>query len=80
MTTSEIDTGARCEAHVGEVFPPRCADCADLQAAHPLMIPACGYIPGSACADHPDYPLPCARCAREVGTTTTNELVEEITK
>jgi len=22
-----MDAGVRCEAHVGEVFPPRCADC-----------------------------------------------------
>lgn len=66
MMTSEIDTGARCEAHVGEVFPPRCAECIALQVAHPLMqVPACGYIPGSECGEHPNYPLPCARCARE---------------
>jgi len=22
-----MDIGARCDEHVGEVFPPRCADC-----------------------------------------------------
>ncbi|WP_434316379.1 hypothetical protein [Leifsonia sp. P73] len=27
MTIHEPDTGARCETHVGEAFPPRCADC-----------------------------------------------------
>ena len=27
MTIHESDTGARCEAHVGEAFPPRCAEC-----------------------------------------------------
>lgn len=26
-----MDIGARCEVHVGEVFPPRCADCERLQ-------------------------------------------------
>ena len=24
---TEIDQGARCDRHVGEVFAPRCADC-----------------------------------------------------
>lgn len=23
----DLDHGARCAAHVGEVFPPRCSDC-----------------------------------------------------
>lgn len=22
-----MDTGVRCDAHVGEIFPPRCFDC-----------------------------------------------------
>lgn len=67
MTTSEIDTGARCEAHAGDAWPDRrCADCADLQAAHPTtQAPACGYIPGSECPRHTGYPMPCPRCARD---------------
>jgi hypothetical protein len=24
---TEIDHGARCDRHVGEVFPPRCTEC-----------------------------------------------------
>jgi hypothetical protein len=27
MSDREIDHGARCDNHVGEVFPPRCAEC-----------------------------------------------------
>ena len=27
VTEHEIDTGIRCGEHVGEVFPPRCAEC-----------------------------------------------------
>jgi hypothetical protein len=26
-----LDMGVRCEAHVGEVFPPRCGDCVNEQ-------------------------------------------------
>ncbi len=26
-TMGELDDGARCDEHVGEVFPPRCARC-----------------------------------------------------
>ncbi|RFA12644.1 hypothetical protein B7R21_09870 [Subtercola boreus] len=31
-----IDIGARCEAHVGEVYPPRCAECAAAASVSPL--------------------------------------------
>lgn len=63
-----IDTGARCEAHAGEVFPPRCADCEELHngpAAENQAAPACGFVPGSNCPIHTDYPLPCLRCQRD---------------
>lgn len=67
---SEIDFGERCDDHVGEVFPPRCADCAAL--SHPLAIEA--HIPPAAlpvarttdeCPTHANYAEPCARCARD---------------
>lgn len=28
--TDFVDGGRRCSSHVGEVFPPRCAECARL--------------------------------------------------
>lgn len=30
--TDFVDAGARCSEHVGEVFPPRCAECTAAQA------------------------------------------------
>lgn len=60
-----IDTGERCEAHVGEVFPPRCNDCETERAtAHP-QVPRCGYFPGTECPSHRERPLPCDRCAED---------------
>lgn len=64
MTTSEIDTGARCEAHVGEVFPPRCVAC-DAERSTGRPVPRSGYFPGAECAAHAGYPVPCPRCARD---------------
>lgn len=58
----EIDHGARCDSHVGEVFRVRCADCdqADIEAT-----PApTAYIPGSNCPHHDGYPMPCDLCWR----------------
>jgi hypothetical protein len=65
-TNSEVDLGARCDAHIGEAFPPRCAACA-AEAARNSTVRATvrlGFIPGSACDLHLNYPLPCALCAR----------------
>jgi hypothetical protein len=74
---AELDGGGRCEAHVGEVFPPRCAAC-DLDVANAgdsidhaedvrlsALFSRSGYIPGSECSAHPNYPMPCDRCARD---------------
>jgi hypothetical protein len=55
------DHGLRCDRHVGEVFPPRCGDCDVLN----ITIPRVGFVPGSECSQHRDYPLPCVRCLRE---------------
>jgi hypothetical protein len=83
MTTGfHIDTGARCDRHVGEVFPPRCADCDALQDEEgmhsprtpeplPPGTPACGYFPGSHCPRHFDHPEPCRKCQREGFTPAT---------
>lgn len=61
--TNDIDRGLRCEDHVGEAFPPRCAAC-DAEAR---AIPRSGYFPGQECPTHPGYPVPCDRCARDLG-------------
>lgn len=65
---SALDSGVRCDAHVGEVFPPRCADCdtETLMFASDAVSHWLGFIPGSECTEHPNYPLPCARCKREL--------------
>jgi hypothetical protein len=55
------DLGSRCDRHVGEVYAPRCGDCEVLN----IRFPRAGYTPGSQCSKHPDYPLPCASCARD---------------
>lgn len=62
-----IDPGARCDAHVGEVFPPRCRDCeAEAASSPPAPAPRpCVYVPGSSCPRHPHYPEPCDACDRE---------------
>jgi hypothetical protein len=59
-----LDTGARCDEHVGEVFPPRCPECEALQ--EPLPTPRYKtYVPGSECPLHRGYPMPCDRCERD---------------
>jgi len=66
--TTELDHGTRCLEHVGEAFRVRCAACdavAEAQGER-SAVPAAGFIPGSECATHRGYPLPCARCAREL--------------
>lgn len=79
MNALDIDFGVRCDDHVGEVFPPRCDECAALNEAehgsderglHTLQTPdgqvaRLGLLPGTECDLHPAYPLPCARCARD---------------
>ena len=62
MIDHEIDCGERCDRHVGEVFPVRCIDCNRLRCA---CVPRIGCLPGTECARHAGYPLPCARCLRE---------------
>lgn len=63
---TEIDTGIRCDRHIGEVYPVRCFDCDAARAttADELIVPRVGYIPGSECPLHPYYPLPCSKCER----------------
>ena len=60
------DLGARCDRHVGEVFAPRCDACNLASAEHinELRSRRLGFIPGTACHLHTDYPLPCALCER----------------
>ena len=61
-----IDLGARCDRHVGEVFAPRCDACNAATAEHSTELRSrrLGFIPGTACHLHTDYPLPCASCER----------------
>ena len=71
----KLDQGSRCESHVGEVYPPRCSECdsatggdaIDRQETARLgaVIGRAGYIPGSECQLHENYPLPCDRCKRD---------------
>jgi hypothetical protein len=58
--TTELDHGTRCDKHIGEAFPPRCATCdqAQLEAATETLH-------RGECNKHDGYPLPCERCARE---------------
>jgi hypothetical protein len=64
----------RCDRHIGDDHPPRCEDCnkAEVIAAaarvDELLV---RYIPNSSCSLHPDYPLPCNRCARDVLATSS---------
>jgi len=50
----------RCDDHVGQPWPPRCARCDDL-----AMMPRVDFRPGTECALHPHYVIPCARCERD---------------
>lgn len=50
----------RCAEHVGDPFPSRCGACDALNAPRPAV----GYFPGTDCARHPGYPLPCDKCQR----------------
>lgn len=61
-----IDLGARCDRHVGEVFTSRCDAChsAAIEHANEMRSRRLGFIPGTACHLHTDYPLPCALCER----------------
>jgi hypothetical protein len=60
------DTGARCDDHIGEAFPPRCEACdyLSIQEAASSVGRRLGFIPGTECPTHANYPLPCARCDR----------------
>lgn len=70
--SSWIDSGARCDDHAGEVFPPRCRACdAAAEATDPPPPPPRVYVPGSSCPLHPHYPEPCDACDREA-TDLTN--------
>ncbi|MBF4463448.1 MULTISPECIES: hypothetical protein [unclassified Rathayibacter] len=69
---NHIDTGERCERHVGEAFPPRCYDCAALAAGaaappavKPAAAPFVGCYAAIECERHPGYFLPCDRCWRD---------------
>jgi hypothetical protein len=58
-----------CDRHIGDEHPPRCADCDQAEviaAAERVDALLVRYIPGSHCELHPDYPMPCNRCARDV--------------
>lgn len=50
----------RCAEHVGDPFPSRCGACDALNAPRPAV----GYFPGTDCARHRGYPLPCDKCQR----------------
>ena len=60
------DLGIRCDRHVGEVFSSRCDACHNAANEHAseLCSRRLGFIPGTECHLHTDYPLPCALCER----------------
>jgi hypothetical protein len=69
---SELDHGVRCDAHVGDAFPPRCDDCeTEARAADEATAPVrfSRFVPDSECPKHHGWPLlltgGCERCATE---------------
>ena len=56
-----VDPGERCERHIGEVFPPRCIDCATIDSDSP-PVQVARYVPFSECSTHRGWPMPCGRC------------------
>ena len=61
---SILDSGVRCDRHIGDAFPPRCGACQGLSVEYAQLNIAVRYIPGSDCLEHPGYPLPCDHCKR----------------
>lgn len=53
--TTFIDSGARCDNHVGEIFPPRCLACQALDAEFKSI----GF---NLCPRHPAHKQPCSKC------------------
>lgn len=53
--TTFVDLGVRCDAHVGEVFPPRCPACESLAREWATLRP-------KVCYRHPMHLLPCEKC------------------
>ena len=60
---SELDHGVRCDKHVGEVFPPRCADCTREAAEADAMSAPTRF---AECVLHRGWPEPCGRCAEAI--------------
>jgi len=56
-----VDPGDRCEKHVGEVFPPRCANCGTIDSENTALWRD-RYTPFSECISHRGWPMPCGRC------------------
>lgn len=54
----------RCERHVGEPYPPRCAGCDAAQPAEPKRGPSVGVYSSEECLAHEGYYLPCDSCWR----------------
>jgi hypothetical protein len=50
-----VDTGMRCENHIGEVFAPRCSLCDSIVAEWQTL-------PTAVCSIHPMSLRPCERC------------------
>ncbi len=73
MLTAEIDLGVRCDSHVGEAFPPRCAACTAAAGADGVLTervpPSTSPRLLSPCPLHDGYfvygSLPCDRCDRD---------------
>ena len=70
MILDYLDTGERCDRHVGEVFPPRCADCGTASdTPQQPRRPRVQYVHGAMCPVHVGYPMKttgrCDRCDRD---------------
>lgn len=57
-------TPARCDRHVGEVYPGRCINCDAAQPDEPARPPAIGVYSSEECLMHEGYYLPCESCWR----------------
>lgn len=72
-----IDTGHRCDRHVGEAFPPRCYDCM-AEASKPPQTPPVTYWGRCHVPGHEEYILTrscptCAACERAANDPSTME-------
>jgi len=72
MRCTLASPGPRCERHVGEPYPPCCADCDAVQPVQHERPPAVGVYSSTECCQHPGYYEPCDACWRADRTAAAN--------